>query len=97
MNSPSPDFVGLGQPYLLVDSASRPGMSGGPVIRRSWGNHLVESVVAPRDDTVATKVIGVYSDWLGTKDKQDTQLGMVWPISLVEEIIAVGNRDSDFD
>jgi Trypsin-like peptidase domain len=92
-----PDLVGLGQPYLLVDTASRPGMSGAPVIRRSWTNHLVESGVAPRDDIVATKVVGIYSGRLGTKDKEDAQLGMVWPISLVEDIVAAGKRDSDFE
>lgn len=38
-----PDLVHLADQYLLVDSASRPGMSGAPVIRRSWGNHSLAS------------------------------------------------------
>jgi hypothetical protein len=32
-----PDLVRLTTDYLLVDTASRPGMSGAPVILRSWG------------------------------------------------------------
>jgi hypothetical protein len=35
-----PQVAPLATRYLLVDSASRPGMSGSPVIRRSWGQSL---------------------------------------------------------
>jgi hypothetical protein len=34
-----PDLVPFTDGYLHVDTASRPGMSGAPVIRRSWGTH----------------------------------------------------------
>jgi hypothetical protein len=45
-----PQLVGLTTPYMLVDTASRPGMSGAPVIRRSWSGHLVEPGNLPQAD-----------------------------------------------
>ncbi len=36
-----PDIVHLADGFLLIDTASRPGMSGAPVIRRSWGAHTL--------------------------------------------------------
>lgn len=35
-----PDLVRLSTGYYLVATASRPGMSGSPVILRSWSNHI---------------------------------------------------------
>jgi len=89
-----PDLVRLGPQYLLVDTASRPGMSGAPVIRRSWANHLVDSNYAAQYDRVATKFIGVYSGRRLAADGSDTQLGKVWPESYIPEII-IGNRRDD--
>jgi hypothetical protein len=37
-----PELARLTTDYMLVDTASRPGMSGAPVIRRSWTNHMAE-------------------------------------------------------
>ena len=67
--------------------------SGAPVIRRSWSNHLVEANIAPRDDMVATKFIGVYSGRLATKNPSDAQIGIVWPGEFIDEIIAGAKRD----
>ena len=36
-----PDLTKLAAGYMLVDTASRPGMAGAPVIRRSWAAHLL--------------------------------------------------------
>jgi hypothetical protein len=35
-----PDLVPQVENYLLVDTASRPGMSGSPVILRTYGTHM---------------------------------------------------------
>ncbi len=83
---------GNGQHFILVDTASRPGMSGSPVIVRSWGASAMEDgSTAVRG--VATRLLGVYSGRLATNDPLDAQLGMVWPIDLVPEIIAGSTRD----
>jgi hypothetical protein len=79
-------------PRLLIDTASRPGMSGSPVIRRTWDN----ITTAPGNTVVgsnATKFIGVYSCLLGVQDHLDAQMGLTWPASLVPEIIGGGRVD----
>jgi hypothetical protein len=54
-----PQLARLTTDYMLVDTASRPGMSGAPVIRRSWTNHMVEPGVVALVDTPLNKFIGV--------------------------------------
>jgi hypothetical protein len=79
---------------MLVDSASRPGMSGAPVIRRSWGNHMLENGNATMGTGSATRFIGVYSGRLHTNDPNDPQLARVWPRTLLDEIVQVPTRDT---
>lgn len=90
-----PNLVQLGQKYLLVDTASLSGMSGSPVIRRSWTNHLVDANYTSDDSRIATKFIGVYSGRRKGLHGSDTQLGIVWPASSITDILAVCQRDSD--
>src|SRR5258705_2979642 len=63
---------------MLVDTASRPGMSGAPVIRRSWTNHMVDPGVLALVDTPLNKFIGVYSGRLPTDHPHEAQVGIVW-------------------
>ncbi len=89
-----PQLAPLGYGYMLVDTASRPGMSGAPVIRRSWSNHVLESgETLPLSNRFETRLIGIYSGRRWTKQENDAQLGMVWPESYIPEIIALGRRD----
>jgi hypothetical protein len=81
-----PELVGVAEKYHLIDTASRPGMSGGPVILRSYGMHLTESGPSIATEP-ATKFFGIYSGRLHTEDREDAQLGRVWPASLISEII----------
>src|SRR5260370_15689560 len=90
-----PDLTRIGTGYMLVDTASRPGMSGAPVIRRSWGTHLLEGSAISSDSTPQSKFIDVYSGLLHTKDPTDAQIGMVWPVDDIQEIIWGQKRDSD--
>jgi hypothetical protein len=76
------------QPYILVDTASRPGMSGSPVIRRSWDNHSLSNGGLLTTAGARTKFIGVYSGRLSTTDPLDAQLGLVWPAGFIEDILA---------
>ena len=80
------------QRFILVDTASRPGMSGSPVIARTRGASAMEDGSTAIMGE-ATRLIGVYSGRLVTNDPLDVQLGMVWPINLVSEIIAGSTRD----
>jgi hypothetical protein len=89
-----PQLAPLTDRYILVDSASRPGMSGAPVIRRSWGNHMLEDNSVAMGVGSATSFIGVYSGRLHTNDPNDPQLARVWPRSLLEEILQAPIRDT---
>jgi Trypsin-like peptidase domain len=89
-----PDLAAAGQLHILVDTASRPGMSGSPVIRRSWGTHMLEGGNISMGAGTATKFAGVYSGRLASTDPLDAQLGLTWPASLVAEIVAGARRDS---
>ncbi len=90
-----PEIVDPDRPYMLIDTASRPGMSGSPVISRSWGTHQLEGGnLALGGSSVATRFIGVYSGRLATNDPIDVQLGLVWPANFIADIIAGGRRDS---
>jgi Trypsin-like peptidase domain len=88
-----PQLVRFITDYILVDTASRPGMSGAPVIRRSWTNQTVTPGVGALVDTPLNKFIGVYSGRVPTDHSQEAQIGLVWDGSLIDEIIAGNVRD----
>jgi hypothetical protein len=88
-----PNLVRLTTDYMLVDTASRPGMSGAPVIRRSWTNHMLEVGVLAVMDTPLTKFIGVYSGRLPTDHSHEAQIGLVWDSSFIDEIIVGTTKD----
>lgn len=88
-----PQLARLTTDYMLVDTASRPGMSGAPVIRRSWTNHMVDPGVVALVDTPLNKFIGVYSGRVPTDHPHEAQIGLVWDGSLIDEIIAGNMRD----
>jgi hypothetical protein len=88
-----PQLAPITTNYMLVDTASRPGMSGAPVIRRSWSNHMVETGLMALVDTPLNKFIGIYSGRLPTAHPSEAQIGLVWDGSLINEIIAGNTRD----
>ncbi|MBA2400766.1 MAG: trypsin-like peptidase domain-containing protein [Bradyrhizobium sp.] len=88
-----PSIAPLTERFILVDTASRPGMSGAPVIRRSWATHMMEGGDIISGPRVMTSFVGVYSGRLHTKDQGDAQLARVWPRMLIEEIFSVLLRD----
>lgn len=89
-----PEFIDENDRCLLVDTASRPGMSGSPVILRTWGQAVLEDGSIAMVTGTSTRLLGVYSGRLESTDPLDAQLGMVWPIEYLEQIIAGQTRDS---
>ena len=79
-----------GLPKMLIDTATREGMSGSPVVALSRGSHVNKNgaQVIGQD---GSRFIGVYSGRLGDGEGQ-AQLGIVWKASSVEEIISHGVR-----
>jgi hypothetical protein len=83
-----PDLAGITQLHLFVDTASRPGMSGSPVIRRSWTTHTMANGGTIVNGLPGTKFIGVYSGRLTSNDPLDAQLGLTWPAPLVPQVVS---------
>jgi hypothetical protein len=77
---------------MLIDTATRPGMSGAPVVFRSMTGYVAEDGGRVMGIT-ATRFVGVYSGRLSVVDQMDAQIGMVWPASLIDEIIDGNQRD----
>lgn len=74
--------------FSIVNTASRPGMSGFPVIQRVHGQVELEDAYgrnASGDE--ACSFIGIYSGRFHTNDAADAQLGRVWPAILVQEVV----------
>lgn len=84
---PSFDLDNL--PKFLVDTATRSGMSGSPVIMQRHGVHFMEDGKITHDTTLGTirAFVGIYSGRLGAKDEFQAQLGIVWKKQVIEEII----------
>lgn len=76
-------------PKLLIDTASKPGMSGSPVIFRRSGIHGLDGINLV-DSTVFGQIqgfVGIYSGRLVGESDIDAQLGIVWKASVIDEII----------
>jgi hypothetical protein len=88
-----PDLVKMSTGYYLIDTASRPGMSGSPVILRSWKGHVMESnTFMAMTDGPIDRFIGIYS---GRKEDApgEAQIGMVWHADYIDHIIDGNKRD----
>jgi hypothetical protein len=90
---PSLDLDDL--PVFLVDTATRQGMSGSPVLAKRRGVTMPRGRTDLGDAVIgeATIFAGVYSGRLGD-DELGVQLGKVWKSSVVEQIISSGLRDT---
>ena len=80
-------------PRLLLDTATRRGMSGAPVFVRQSGL-IIPGPPFQRDQLLGDEIIGTahdflgcYSSRLGEKDQLDSQLGIVWTRRAIEEIL----------
>lgn len=82
-------------PTFLVDTASREGMSGSPVFLRSNSgilSHAGGDISFSRGPR--TKLVGVYSGRFGVNDEMAAQLGRVWHVAAIEEMLSSPRRGS---
>lgn len=87
--SSEPD-VNINQlPMMYVDTATRPGLSGSPVIMQRVGIHGFTNGVSNDHSSIGRirNFIGVYSGRVGN-DESKAQLGIVWKAKVIEEILA---------
>ena len=84
-----PEYSFRNMPGFLIDTATRNGMSGSPVVIRHSGvfNPSGSAHVTP-DAVIGTvsKFVGIYSGRLGD-DPMGVQLGMVWRADVLEDIV----------
>jgi hypothetical protein len=84
-----PDYDFRNMPGFLIDTATRSGMSGSPVIVRHNGvfNPSGASHITP-DAVIGTvsKFVGVYSGRLGD-DEMGVQLRIVWRADVLEDVV----------
>lgn len=77
--------------YCLVDTATRPGMSGSPVIRRAYSGAEHE------DGSISlsggSRFFGIYAGRVAGPNTSDAQLGRVYERKLLEQIIVGNVRD----
>jgi hypothetical protein len=74
-----PDTNFQGEPVVIVDSTTRPGMSGAPVIIR-----MLTMTGAP----FMARLVGIYAGRIGIRGGVDSALGKVFKPHLVAEILA---------
>lgn len=76
-------------PKLLIDTATRSGLSGSPVI---WERNAIHGLTKNHSFDSIGRIrgfLGVYSGRIGT-DELKAQLGIVWKASVIDEIIKGG-------
>jgi hypothetical protein len=84
-----PDIDIDGLPKLLIDTATRQGLSGSPVVMQRIGIHGLGVDGEFLDTTIIGRIrnfIGIYSGRIG-EDELKAQLGIVWKSKVIEEIL----------
>jgi hypothetical protein len=79
---------------MLIDTATRPGMSGSPVIWRGAQYFDEANNTWVHTTGNVSRFLGIYSGRVAAKDTIEAQLGLVWRASLIEEIIAANRPDT---
>jgi len=78
---PAVDYWDL--PLMLVDSRTRPGQSGSPVMLYRTDGYVTEDGSTINNHTPAMRLIGVYSGRIN----EESDLGLVWKLDALREII----------
>lgn len=91
-SEPDVDLDGL--PKLLIDSMTRKGMSGSPVIAQYVGYYGDDPTNPAATDWIGMgrNLLGVYSGRLPGQDEFEAHLGIVWKASVIDEIVISGVR-----
>ena len=77
-----------GLPAFLVDAATREGMSGSPVIHRTFSTEMAYDGHGRHRSH--DELLGIYSGRWKANGEEDSQLGLVWRRELIEQIVESG-------
>ena len=89
-----PDVPHDNLPVFLIDTATREGMSGAPVVLRSFGGYGTTDGSWGMGGGAFSRFVGVYSGQFKGADELEAQLGRVWHRAVIEEIIVGGIHGS---
>lgn len=78
-----PDLDYDNKPAFLIDATTRGGMSGSPVVLRSYGGYSSSRAAMTVGMGPVTKFLGVYSGRI----HEQAEIGRVWRPSVIEEIL----------
>lgn len=95
-SEPSANLDGL--PKCLIDTATREGMSGSPVIVRFTGLYVKEPGKFAADDWLGQgdQFFGIYSGRIiDQTDELAAQLGIVWKAQVIDEILSAYIKGPD--
>ncbi|NEP76681.1 hypothetical protein, partial [Okeania sp. SIO2G5] len=88
-----PEIDQEGLPLLYIDTATRKGMSGSPVIK--YRRRSVSLITEESLCRFHAEFIGVYSGRIVPKDMFEAQIGKVWRAKCIDEIIKGGHFYSE--
>jgi len=74
-------------PKIYLDTASRPGMSGSPVVIKEKRTVTLINKGENVSSRYYTKFVGVYSGRIVAEDVFEAQLGILWKRKIIDEII----------
>lgn len=82
-----------GKESYLLDAATREGMSGAPTFLFTESGFEDERGNFQLGRGRASKFLGLYSGRIASQDQLDAQLGIVWPVRLIREVVEKGIAD----
>lgn len=83
-----PHYPIVNESIILVDTATREGMSGSPVVALSFSSGLMADGNVTFGKKYYHRLIGVYSGRYGADDELAAQLGIVWKKELLDEMLS---------
>ena len=86
------------RPVFLVDTTTKVGMSGSPVIGMPKGViRSVDGSISLSTGSFSMQLLGIYSGRIDPEQKEDSCLGLVWKKELIDEIIDTGIQDEIYE
>jgi hypothetical protein len=84
------DLYHKGLPAFLIDATTRAGMSGSPVVARTFGSHVTRNGGMIIGGGTMTRFLGVYAG----RVHEDAEVGRVWRPSALREVLehAIGQH-----
>ena len=76
------------RPSFIVDTTSRPGMSGSPVVAIRNGSYWLENDSLIMDGTIGMRFLGIYSGRIDGNQGEESCLGLAWQRLLIDALIS---------